>query len=348
MHRNAGAVEHAHLLGLVVVDASSCDPACRGGSRRTPPAPSRASAAACARAAHPCHPPDLLADAVEIAGHELEPRVPERRAAAVDQRHPAVEVGGLVVARDGEHVVGIPRQLAREIRRLDAVLLDAVVVERPDERRSRVEVLRQLGKPDVIGVHAGDDLVADLPDRRVVVAEEPRRHFLGTCRAVLLLHAHQRHVAADVLAQQLVGLEQVVLVVLLEHARARRLGERSEMNGRRIHGRRDVHEAQVADAARKLQFADVAHERDVGVVDGDGQLDLIVECRLILNRAGNWILAGWRCRVCGGRLKRWRSNHTGAKDERGDPEANRHGTAPFKGQLSLERSGQNFLQERRT
>ena len=160
----------------------------------------------------------------------------------------------------------------------------AGVVERPDERRVRVEVARQLGKLDVIGAQSGDDLVADLPHRRVVVAEEARLHFLLARLAVLRAPAHQDDVAADVLAQQLVGLEQVVLVVLLEHVHARRLGERPEVHRRRIHRRRDVHEPQVEAAARQLQIADVAHERDVGVVHGDGQLDLVVERRRVLSR----------------------------------------------------------------
>ena len=51
------------------------------------------------------------------------------------------------------------------------------------------------------------------------------------------------------------------------------------MHGRRIHRGRDVHEPQVADAARQLQVAHVADERDVGVVDGDRELGLIVERR---------------------------------------------------------------------
>ena len=65
--------------------------------------------------------------------------------------------------------------------------------------------------------------------------------------------AHERDVAADILAQQLVGLEQVVLVVLLEHADARRLGQRSEVHRRRIDGRGNVHELEVEVAGRQRQ-----------------------------------------------------------------------------------------------
>ena len=269
--------EHAHLLGLAVVDR-------RLSPERVEVIVGEGFLRHRRRGrghvlAHRLggHAPDDLADAVQIAGDELQRRVLERRAAAVDHGHPAVDVGGLVVARDGQHVVRVPRQLAREVRGLDAVACAARVVERPDQRRARVEIAGQLRKPDVIGLHARDDLAADLPDGRVVVAEQARGHVLLARRVVGPPRAHQRDVAADVLAQQLVGLEQVVLVVLFEHAHARRLAERPEVHRRRIDGRGDVHEVQIGGAAGNLQVADVAHERDVGVVDGDGEFRLVVE-----------------------------------------------------------------------
>ena len=48
---NAGAAEQAHLLGLVVVDGRAAIQACRGGTRRMPPAPSAPPPPAWARAA---------------------------------------------------------------------------------------------------------------------------------------------------------------------------------------------------------------------------------------------------------------------------------------------------------
>ena len=101
-------------------------------------------------------------------------------------------------------------------------------------------------------------------------------------RAAVLDEPHERDVAADVLAQQLVGLEQVVLVVLLEHVETRRLGQRSEVHRRRVDRGRDVHEPQVERAARQLDVADVAHEREVRVVDGECELGLVVERGRIL------------------------------------------------------------------
>ena len=224
--------------------------------------------------------------AIQLACHELQLGVPKRRAAAVGQRHPSVDVTGLVVARHGEDVVGVPRQFAGEIRRFDAVTRAAAVVQRPDQRRPREERVRQLGKADVIGVQAGHDLAVDSPDGLIVVAQQARGDLFFLGRAVHLARAHERHVAADVLAQQLFGLQQIVFVVLLEHAHARRLAERAKMDGRRIHGRGDVHEAQVERASRELEIAHVADERDVGVVDGDVEIDLIVEGRRALGGRG--------------------------------------------------------------
>ena len=68
-------------------------------------------------------------------------------------------------------------------------------------------------------------------------------------RAVLGARPHQRDVAADVFLQQLVGIEQVVLVVLLEDVDARRLGQRAEVDRRGVHRRGDVHEPQIEAAA---------------------------------------------------------------------------------------------------
>ena len=139
----------------------------------------------------------------------------------------------------------------------------------------------------MIDADAGHDVVADLPHGGVVVAEKPRGDLLFARRAAFGRGPHQRHVAADVLAQQLLGLEQVVLVVLLEDADARRLAERSKMHRRRVHGGGDVHEMQIGRAARERQVANVANEGDVGVVNGDSQLRLIIERRCHGLRGGS-------------------------------------------------------------
>ena len=216
-------------------------------------------------------------DAVQLARDELKPRVAIGRAARVRDRHPAVEVRVLVVAADGEHVVGAPRQVAGKVRRLDPVLVRAAVLQLPDERRTAVQVAGDLGEAILLGRVAGHDFVADLPDRRVVIGEQARRHDLLFRRARLAARAHERHVAADVLLQQPLGAQQVVLVVLLEHPQLRRLAQRPEMHRRRVDRRGDIGQLQVERAGRQRELTHVAHERDIRVVDGDEEVGLVLE-----------------------------------------------------------------------
>ena len=68
-------------------------------------------------------------------------------------------------------------------------------------------------------------------------------YWQATRDAAVLAHAHERDVAADVLAEELVGLEQVVLVVLFEDVRAGGIGERGERDRGRFDLRGHVGEA---------------------------------------------------------------------------------------------------------
>ncbi len=221
------------------------------------------------------------------------------------------------------------------------MLRRALVLHRPDQRRAREQAVRQLREADVVGADAGDDLVADLPHRGGVVAEQARRHFLLLRGAAFRPAPHQRDVAADVLAQQLVRLQQVVLVVLLQHAHARRLGERSEVHRRRVHRRRDVHEAQAGGAARQLDLPHVAHQRDVGVVDGDRQLGLVVQ------RGG--LILDLRGQGRDGGRRGTKDKGAGGEDRRGHPGACRHVNRSLKGgaatgPMSSERCRRDSLQ----
>ncbi len=160
----------------------------------------------------------------------------------------------------------------------------------------RVEVAGQLGKSNVIRAYAGDDIAADPPDRPVVVAEKPRRDRCFTRRTVLGPRANQRDIPADILFQELVGVEQVVFVVLFEHREAQRFRERANVNCRRVHRGGDVHEAEIDGSARQIDLPDVAHQGDIGVVDGDGQIDLVVQRGLPpsrgFNRSGDRVWGG--------------------------------------------------------
>src|SRR5213079_2785850 len=51
--------------------------------------------------------------------------------------------------------------------------------------------------------------------------------------------------------------------------------ERTKMNGGWIDGGGDVHQLEAKSAGRKREVANVADERNVGVVDGDGAVRLV-------------------------------------------------------------------------
>ena len=145
------------------------------------------------------------------------------------------------------------------------------------------------------------------------------------------------------LRSSLSGLEQVVLVVLLEDVDARRLGQRAEVNRGGVDRRGDVHEPQVERAARQLHVADVAHERQVRVVDGQGQLGLVVERRCACPERSRGVLPctwGWAALAAGPSLSAvaWaeaepshRHGDGGAADDEnggGDPETRIHMIPP--------------------
>ena len=73
------------------------------------------------------------------------------------------------------------------------------------------------------------------------------------------------------------GFEEVVFVILLDDAKLFRIVQRAEMDGGWVYGGGDVHEFQAKRAARKRELANIAHQGDVGVIDGDVQLALIVQ-----------------------------------------------------------------------
>ena len=287
-HRNAGAGQHAHLFRFAVGDG-------RAPSERVEVVVGERllrhfflGGGDIDARGHLHTLSDFPLHAIQIAGDELQLGILERGAAAVGQRDPAIEIAGFVVARDGEHVVGVPGKLRRQIRRFNSLLCAAGVLQRPDQGRTAEQVSRQLGESNVVGMEPGDDLVSNLPDRPVVVAQEVRADFFLDAAAVLLHGADQRDIAADVFPQQLLGLEEIVLVVLLEHAHGPWIGEGSKMNRRRIHRRRDVHEAQIEASGAQRDVSRVANEGQIGVVDGQRQVRLIVDGRLV-------VMCGCRC-----------------------------------------------------
>jgi hypothetical protein len=117
---------------------------------------------------------------------------------------------------------------------------------------------------------APGDLVADAQDRRAARAEHDRVALLVA--ALGLAPAQHAHRLADVLLQQLLGREQVVLVVLLEHAQARAAAQRAHLHGLGLDRARDAGELELGPAARERQRAHLAHQAEAAGVDRDREL----------------------------------------------------------------------------
>ena len=153
---------------------------------------------------------------MQLASDELQLRVVISSAAVVGESDPAVKVRGFLVAAYVEDVVRGPTDVGGEIGSLDALRFGSAIFERPDQGGPAVEIVRQVGKAIGIGRHAGDNFVANFSDGPVVVRQE-QRFGLDVLRGIcLLLGANQADVAADVLLQELLRIEQVVFVILLE------------------------------------------------------------------------------------------------------------------------------------
>ncbi len=203
-------------------------------------------------------------DPPHVAGDQLQRRVPEPRAGAVVDRHPAGQVGLPVVGVDDRDVVGGPVHPVGQVRGLDLLRPRFRRVDRPDQRRPRDEVGRHLGQRDLPGL-VEHDPVADPVDRGAVDGEQRRGN--GARRQVLGLFDDLDRLA-DELLQQLLGRDQVVLVVLLEHRERAGGGEGLQVHRARVDRRGHVHEAQDRrPGAPGVELPGLADEREIDVVD---------------------------------------------------------------------------------
>ena len=210
----------------------------------------------------------------------------EGGAGIVGESDPAVEIGGFVVAGDGEDVVCVPGKIVGEIRGFDLLFARAGIFERHEKRGAVIEIRGDVGEAIAFGVGAGDDVVADFPDLAVVVGEKRGFDFFVLRGAAVLIRADEGDFAADVFVEELGGLEEIVFVILLEDAELIGIGERAEVNGGGIDGGGDVHEFEAEGPVGESEIADVADESDVGIVDGDVQIGLVAETGGLIGRGG--------------------------------------------------------------
>jgi hypothetical protein len=207
-------------------------------------------------------------DALNVAGDQLQLGVFVARAAAVRERHPAREIADLVLRIEHEHVVRAPAEVRGEVAHLHPLLFDAAR-QQPDERRLRNQVRRHVRKYEA-PAEAGDDFTVDAQNGAVL----DRQHVgqLDLVRAELLVVANDLDLPADVFFEQLLGREQVIAVVLLEHLQLVGRVQTAQVHRLGLDVCRDVRERELDAPAPELEPALLAHQAEVRVVDGDRDL----------------------------------------------------------------------------
>ena len=208
-----------------------------------------------------------LARDVDVAGHQLELGVGVGCAAAVVQRHPAVEVEGCAILVEQHDVVGAPVDAVGQVGDVGLLIAGLLRVDLPDEAGLGQQPFGQRGEVDVADLvlrEHGDGAAVSLQDHVVDRAQQGAGVGL---RVLGLDHDH----LVDVLLQQRGGADQVVLEVLLEDGRALGVGQRLERDAGGVDLCGHVGVDHLVEAAGERDGAVFADQGDVLVVDG--QLD---------------------------------------------------------------------------
>ena len=173
LHWNATALEQADLLGFFVFDRSLSAERVQMVFAEAFLLELRGSCLGLHGPVNRHVPqPASLLNPIQLSGHQLEPRIMKGRAAVVDDGNPAIQVSILVIPRHGKDVIGVPRQIARQVRGFNLLLFRAGVFQRHQQRGALVEIRRDFGEAITLGKHSGHDVVADFPDRPVVIGKQ--------------------------------------------------------------------------------------------------------------------------------------------------------------------------------
>ncbi len=201
---------------------------------------------------------------VHRAGHQLQRRVVETGAAAVGQRDPAVEVEALALGRQVGDVVGLPRQTGCKVGQFDR-LLAATGVEQDRERRPVAQVGRHAVESQP-SRHTGFDAVRKAQYR--ALSRSQHRGTLAFFAVIGRMRTDHRHLAADVLFQQLLRRQQVEVEILLDQAQ-RLAAHRTQQCGFGPHLRRHFAQREAIQAGGQVDLAALLDQRQIVVVDGD-------------------------------------------------------------------------------
>src|SRR6202007_3292367 len=105
-------------------------------------------------------------------------------------------------AAEGQNVIGVPGEIGCKIGSFDLVLAQAGIVQRHQQSGAVVKIRGDFGKAIALRKHAGDDVVADSPDRAVVVREQSGLDLFVLGGAAVLVSANKGDFLADVFVQE--------------------------------------------------------------------------------------------------------------------------------------------------
>ena len=201
---------------------------------------------------------------VDIAGQKFDLGVLEGGAGLVGDGHPAGQVHVVAGLVDAGPVIDVPAHLPGPVGHLDQFAPALLRVELPDKRGPGQEAAGQHGETHVLDVpdprqqvHPGRRLQHQL--RRIEAEERPLNDL-----AVLRDDADP---LVDVLVEQLVGADEIVLVVLLDDAGHVRLAQGGKLHRVRLDGGRDVGETHQGTPLLQIHQPAFLDDDEVLVVD---------------------------------------------------------------------------------
>ena len=204
----------------------------------------------------------------DIARDQLQGGVVVGGAALVVQRHPAGEVEAFFVVGKAGDVIGLPREAAAEVGEIDGLLARLFALQINGERRVIAQVGGDVAVGEAgVGGQPGFDAVGVLQHHTVIVGEYGR--FFARFRAVRRVGMDDGDTLADVFAQERLRTQQVVIKILLQELQRRAAAGGKARRFRHDAGG-DVAQGDAVRARVQRQFARFAHQREVFVVNGDG------------------------------------------------------------------------------
>ena len=216
----------------------------------------------------------VVPHAVDVPGHQFQGSVGVGGPALVVDGDPSREIGAVIAGVERQHIVGPPVDGVGEVGGLDPLGFGLAVFEQPYQCGLGGQVFGHLREQDPPRVAEGDIFV-DLEDRAAVDRQQGGRQ--GVLALGELVFREELDFLADVFFKKPLGVEQIVLVILLENAQARRAGERPDLHagGDDLGGH--VHEPQFKGARGERRLPLVLHQPEVDVVNGQSDRRLVLD-----------------------------------------------------------------------